>query len=387
MRVAIVGAGITGLALAGGLHRLGLDVTVFEQSPTVRGGGAGITLAPNALTALNVLGGGAPLRERQRRQAPLLGGQREPDGAWLARFPVELTSRSLVIARDELHSLLLERLPGDFVRTGTRVRDADPLSGTLTFSEGAGPMRAETFDLVVGADGLNSAIRRCWPNEPGTRYAGYATWRGLTQDPVDLGGVGAETWGVDARFGIAPLHDGRVYWFGVHTAPEPRRGQKRMDELHRLFAHWHHPIPELIRATREESVQYLPIRELAGDLGSFVMGRVVLAGDAAHAMTPNLGQGACQGLEDAATLASLLHTSTKKPHATGSLEAVLAEYDRDRRPRTQAIARTSRRVGRAAHTGGHLIADMRNRILRAVPDRVLASQATAVTKWAPPVLE
>lgn len=184
MKVAIVGAGISGLALAAALHREGLDVTVYEKSPTVRGGGSGITLAPNALAALDSLGIGAPFRERQRQQGSLQGGQRSPRGTWLMRFPSDLTAQSLVIARDELHTLLASALPRDLIRTGTRVEKVAPLTGTLTLHDCEGPVRSETFDLVVGADSLLSAVRKAWPEDPGTRYAGYAAWRGLTKAPL-----------------------------------------------------------------------------------------------------------------------------------------------------------------------------------------------------------
>lgn len=384
MKVAIVGAGISGLALAAALHREGLDVTVYEKSPTVRGGGSGITLAPNALAALDSLGIGAPFRERQRQQGSLQGGQRSPRGTWLMRFPSDLTAQSLVIARDELHTLLASALPRDLIRTGTRVEKVAPLTGTLTLHDCEGRVRSETFDLVVGADGLTSAVRKAWPEDPGTRYAGYAAWRGLTKAPFDLNGVGAETWGTRARFGVAPLYDGRVYWFGVHTTPEPRRGHNNFEELHRLFDRWHSPIPEVIRASSENTIQYLPIIELAGELRSFARGRAVLIGDAAHAMTPNLGQGACQGLEDAATLAFLVQSVVSTPRAAQSLETVLVKYDRLRRARASAIARSSRRIGRIAHMGGPALASLRNELLRIMPDRLLAGQVMATTRWTPP---
>lgn len=384
MKVAIVGAGISGLALAAALHREGLDVTVYEKSPMVRIGGSGITLAPNALAALDSLGIGEPFRERQRQQGPLQGGQRSPRGTWLMRFPTEVTAQSLVIARDELHMLLASALPRDLIRTGTRVERVVPLTGTLTLHDREGRVRSETFDLVVGADGLTSAVRRAWPEDPGTRYAGYAAWRGLTEAPFELDAVGAETWGTRARFGVAPLYDGRVYWFGVHTTHEPRRGHSNLEELHRLFDRWHSPIPEVIHASGENTIQYLPIVELAGELCSFARGRTVLIGDAAHAMTPNLGQGACQGLEDAATLAVLLRSVVSTPRAAQSLETVLVKYDRLRRARASAIARSSRRIGRIAHMGGPALASLRNELLRIMPDRLLAGQVMATTRWTPP---
>lgn len=369
MRVAVVGAGIAGLALAGGLHRRGYEVQVFERAPEVRAAGAGITLAPNGLGALDSLGYGPAVRSLQRQQGGLVGGLRDPRGRWLMRLPADLTSRSLILDRAELHRLLLEGVPEDAVHTGCTVVDVDPASGALSIETVPGRQEAEQFDLIVGADGLHSKIRTVWPDDPGVRYAGYSTWRGITSGPIDTGGMGAETWGTHARFGVAPLHDGRVYWFAVHTTPEPSMDARQPERLLALFGHWHDPIPGLLAATPTDTIQYLPIRELAGALGSLVHGRAVLIGDAAHAMTPNLGQGACQGLEDAAALVALLtgYESGRGPGAKGP-GWLLAEYDRERRRPAQRVARMSRWVGAMAHSGGPCLASVRNTAFRLVPD-------------------
>lgn len=111
------------------------------------------------------------------------------------RLPAELTSRSLVLGRAELHRLLLDAVPPGAVHTGSTVVDVAPDAGRLSVDTPHGPLTDEQVDLVVGADGLNSRIRADWPDDPGSRYAGYSAWRGLTPGPFDTGGVGAETWG------------------------------------------------------------------------------------------------------------------------------------------------------------------------------------------------
>lgn len=376
MRVAAVGAGIAGLALAGGLGRHGVEMHVFERAPAVRASGAGITLAPNGLAALDSLGYGPAVRALQRQQSGLAGGLRDPRGRWLMRLPAELTSRSLVLDRAELHRLLLEELPADAVHTGCTAVGVDPESGALSIETAGGQRVTEHFDLVVGADGLHSRIRTAWPDDPGTRYVGYSAWRGITSSAFDTGGTGVETWGTHARFGVAPLHDGRVYWFPIHTTPEPTSLVPQRGRLLALFGHWHDPIPGLLAATPTEAVQYLPIRELAGSLGNLVRGRAVLIGDAAHAMTPNLGQGACQGLEDAAALVALLarDENVRGLDAQG-LRSLLSEYDRERRGPAQRVARMSRWLGAAAHSGGLRLASVRNTTIRLTPDSLLTGSA------------
>lgn len=368
MRIGIIGAGISGLALGAALHRAGMDVQVYEEHAQVRSGGAGITLAPNGLAALDALDIGADFRALQLQQAPLQGGIRNPQGDWLTRISPEITRASLALDRATLHTLLLAGIPSSRVRTSAGAVGVDKQSDSVAFADGT----EERFDVVVGADGIRSAVRASCFDDPGMAYAGYNAWRAIAEG-VSLD-AGFETWGARARFGAVPLHDGHTYWFAVTSGPEAQPGTQTLHELHATFKQWHDPIPELLRASPEASIQYLPIHELAKPLPSYHNGKVVLIGDAAHAMTPNLGQGACQGLEDAAVLAQLLRTG----------KTDFSAYDAHRRRRSQQIARQSRLIGRALHFGGDRMATARNWFLKHVPDSVANRQVQAVTAWTVP---
>ena len=368
MRIGIIGAGISGLALGAALHRSGMDVQIYEEHPQIRSGGAGITLAPNGLAALDALGIGADFRALQQQQTPLQGGIRSPRGDWLTRISPEITGASLALDRATLHALLLAGIPGSRVRTSAGAVGVDKQSGTVSFADGT----EERFDVVVGADGIRSAVRASCFDDPDMAYADYNAWRAIAEG-VSLD-AGFETWGARARFGAVPLHDGHTYWFAVTSGPEAQPGTQALHELHATFKQWHDPIPALLRAIPEASIQYLPIHELAKPLPSYHNEKVVLIGDAAHAMTPNLGQGACQGLEDAAVLARLLRA--------GSTD--FSAYDAHRRRRSQQIARQSRLIGRALHTGGDRVAAARNWMLKHVPDAVTSRQVQAVTAWEVP---
>ena len=144
-----------------------------------------------------------------------------------------------------------------------------------------------------------------------------------------------------------------------------------------------HRSRELIAATDPAAVFRLDINELAGPLPSFRSGRCVLLGDAAHAMTPDLGQGGNQALEDAATLVALIGPAAGAP-AGPSIDRALAEYDKLRRPRTQLLARRARQVGRVAQTQGAVSAWVRDAVVRVLPDAVLGRQLLAVQAWQPP---
>lgn len=385
MRVAVVGSGIGGLCAAIGLHRCGGDVAVFERAPDLRPGGSGLSVFGNGVRALERLGLGDGFRAiTDTAAASARGGQRRPDGSWLAIFPHAAQAQLRVVDRAELHALLTSALPAGTVSAGRSVVDVSQ-EGRLTHVGPDGQERVESFDLVVAADGLRSAVRRGFPDDPGVAYAGYSAWRGVTERPVDLAEEAGETWGVAQRFGIAPLADGRVYWFAVITTPLGTRLGDDVAALNRRFGEWHRPIPELIAATSPERIQYLPIEELAGKLRSFVRGRLVLLGDAAHAMTPNLGQGGGQAMEDAATLTALLADLAKEPApGAADLNAALARYDALRRPRTQRIAGRSRVIGRLAHTPGPTTSRLRDLVLTATPQSALLRQLNALQSWEPP---
>jgi 2-polyprenyl-6-methoxyphenol hydroxylase-like FAD-dependent oxidoreductase len=257
------------------------------------------------------------------------------------------------------------------IRYDTTISPDDPLDG---------------YDVVVAADGIRSRTRASWPGDPGVRYSGYSTWRGVTAHPADLGGAAGETLGAGLRFGMAPLPDGRVYWFAVATMPADTALPDEFGEVRRRFGGWHDPIPAVIGATPPEMVFRLDIFDLAGPVPTFRRGRTVLLGDAAHAMTPDLGQGAGQAMEDAATLTRLLTpfaTAERRERLdVAGLAAALDTYDRQRRARTQPIARRARRLGALMQNGGWL----RDTLLRLTPSSVLARQLGAVQSWAPPAV-
>ena len=385
MKAGVVGAGIGGLAAAIGLQRLGVDVTVFEryQRPTV--GGSGLSLFGNGLAALQVLGLSGPARQIGAVPGALgvdtPAGQRRPDGRWLVRVPAAVKKTVAVVQRADLHRILIDALAPGTVRTGQPVDGVSADGRSVLLSGG----NTETFDFVVAADGIRSRVRREWPDDPGVRYAGYRAWRGVTGSAVDVSTGSGETVGRGLRFGIAPLVDGRVYWFAVVSQPIDEPAEDGPQPVLERFAGWHRPIEELINATPPEDIHALPIQELAGRLPSFRRGRCVLLGDAAHAMTPNLGQGGNQAMEDAATLAALLAGAADAgAEGEAGIDAALAEYDRLRRPRTQRIAHRAGLLGRVLQARGPIVSRLRDTALRLTPAGVTARSVLAVQRWQPP---
>jgi 2-polyprenyl-6-methoxyphenol hydroxylase-like FAD-dependent oxidoreductase len=182
----------------------------------------------------------------------------------------------------------------------------------------------------------------------------------------------AITWDRGAEFGIVPLVDGRAYWFAaVNAAPGGPAGDEKA-LVQARFGNWHDPIPALIAATG--TVLRDDLACLDEPLPTYVIGRVALLGDAAHAMTPNLGQGANQALEDAVVLA-----------AVASRPEGLAVYDAQRRPRSQQVAKASRMIGRFGQQLENPIAvAARNTVMRLTPPRLALRSMSRYTGWQPP---
>ncbi|MEU2714366.1 FAD-dependent monooxygenase [Streptomyces sp. NPDC007205] len=378
----VVGGGIGGLAAAIGLRRTGWDVTVVERAATLADAGAGISLHANGLRALDALGVGAAVRAAARPQYS--GGTRTPSGGWLARMDGAALERALGtpivgIRRAVLHRLLRAALPAECLRIGITVPALDRSApDRVGVPVGDGVLDA---DLVVAADGVGSRLRKLlFPGHPGPVYGGSTVLRAVTGRPLELSGDFELTWGGGAEFGHIAFADGRAEWHAVLTAPAGVRHADPLGMLRRRFGGWHDPIPALLDATRPEDVLHHDIHELVTPLRSFVAGRVVLLGDAAHAMTPNLGQGACQALEDAVTLAAALA-------AEPSVGSALARYDAERRPRSQAVARAARQAGRMGQQLSHPLAvALRNTALRLAPSRATTRAILRHADWTPPGL-
>ncbi|MGJ5749188.1 2-polyprenyl-6-methoxyphenol hydroxylase-like FAD-dependent oxidoreductase [Streptomyces puniciscabiei] len=378
----VVGGGIGGLAAAIGLRRIGWDVRVVERAATLDDAGAGISLHANGLRALDALGVGAAVRAAARPQ--YTGGTRTPAGRWLARMDGAALERALGtpivgIRRAVLHRLLREALPAESLLIGVTVPALD-LSAPDRVGVPAGDGMLDA-DLVVAADGVGSRLRGLlFPGHPGPVYAGSTVLRAVTSGPPALRTDFELTWGGGAEFGHIGFLDGRAEWHAVLTAPPGVHHADPLGMLRRRFAGWHDPIPALLDATRPEAVLHHDIHELVTPLPSFVAGRVALLGDAAHAMTPNLGQGACQALEDAVTLAAALA-------AQPSVTSALARYDAERRPRAQAVARAARQAGRMGQRLSRPAAvALRNTALRIAPSRVATRAILRHADWTPPSL-
>lgn len=366
----VVGAGIAGLATAVGLQQRGRQVTVLEERSDTSPG-AGISIWPNALAALDELGLGDAVRSAGGRVTA--GAVRWRDGAWLrrpsaARLVTALGEPLVVVQRVALRDILSGALTDGTIRYGAAVS-----SLTMT-AEGVRVTLQDNTDLqaaaVVGADGTHSVVARHLNGTLTNRYAGYTAWRGVARHRLDHELAG-ETLGPGAEVGHVPLGNDLTYWFATERAPEGQHSPEgELAYLRAKFARWADPVPAILTATEPQDVlrndlyDRTPARQWA-------RGPVVLVGDAAHPMRPHLGQGGCQALEDAAILAALVD-------GTAGLSAAFGAFAAFRRPRVLPLVRESQAIGTLLNLRPAVLSAAAARASGLVPEAVLTRHLAAV---------
>lgn len=357
--IIIAGAGIGGLTTAIALARRGFEAVVLERAPEIRASGSGITLQTNAMVVMEELGLAADLRAVGATLE--VGSVRTTGGTVLQEMALDVEPPGLALHRQRLLNVLADH-------NDAPVRfDA----GVVGFGQDDDGVEVELRDgttirgaALLGCDGLHSTVRVGLLGDTPLVYAGYTTWRGVCRDGASLDAGTTELWGVGERFGIVPIGQGEVYWFAVADAePGGEDGPSPTAELLERFAGWMAPVEALLRGTRDEDV----IRTDTDDrdpIDTWVDGRVGLLGDAAHPMTPNLGQGAGQAIEDALAVANALAT------ADGDVRRGLVAYQQCRLERANWFVKQSRRMGRVAHWTNPVIRAVRNLGFRLTPASV-----------------
>jgi 2-polyprenyl-6-methoxyphenol hydroxylase-like FAD-dependent oxidoreductase len=353
----ILGGGIAGLATAIALQKMGKQTLVAEAAESLRPVGAGIALAANAIKALTKLGVAENVIPRGRRLNDF--SIYDEKGKLISKTHADNPEYgNFTIHRADLHAVLLSSLKPEILLTGKRTTrfEIDSSVHTVFFEDGTS---LSASSLIV-AEGVHSPIRRQLIPDSSPRFAGYTCWRGIADNATLRLEETSESWGRKGRFGVVPLNHDQIYWFACVNAPHPNSNKKHFTkkDLEEVFGGFHGPIPEVLSTTQADRILWNDIYDLR-PLSHFAFGNVLLVGDAAHATTPNMGQGACMALEDAAILMACLKNQ--------KTSAAFLDFEKRRLSRTREIVQQSWILGKIAQTENRWAIWLRNSAFSAMP--------------------
>lgn len=365
----IIGGGIAGLCAAIGLQQLGIEAHVYESVSELKGIGAGFGLAANAMQALDHLG----LKEEISQIGHYLESYNVLDQK--GNILVEPDTRSIskkykqdnfAIHRADLHRFLLSKIPDCQVHLGKRALSFDRLGEQIHvhFTDGT----QAVGNAILVADGVHSLLRQqLIPTSP-PRYSGYTCWRATIDNSSIQLKKSTETWGAKGRFGMTPLVGDRIYWYACINSPQQNPALKNWipSDLLNNFKDYHDPIPTILSETKATELIWNDIIDIA-PLQQLSFDNILLLGDAGHATTPNLGQGACQAIEDVAVLLDELKTAA-------TVQQAFARFEARRLDRVNYISNTSWQIGKIAQWENPFLIGMRNFIMKIMPNRLKQQQ-------------
>ncbi|MFD7665032.1 FAD-dependent monooxygenase [Streptomyces sp. NPDC059788] len=372
VRAVVIGAGIGGLTCALALRRVGIDVAVYERATELRAAGSGLSVMSNAVTALATLGIDLGLDGRGRTVTSftvLDHRGREIRDLPFAEVCEQVGAPSVCLSRSDLQEALLDAIGDCPLHLGATASGFDIGASGVTahFTDG----RSARGDLLIGADGLHSAVRGRLVGPEPSQDSGYVCWLGIVpfRHPEVAPGSVRHYWGDGQRFGLVDIGGGRFYWWGTRSMPAARShawdGTK--GEITQAYEGWADEVRAAIDATPPEDILAVPSRDRAF-LERWGAGPVTLLGDAAHPMLTTLGQGAGMAIEDAVVLAHTL----AEPGASDDVPLALRTYEDRRRDRTRTMVAVARSMSDLEQGATPEQRQARDSYFRSAPRRELA---------------
>lgn len=383
-KVIIIGAGIGGLTLAAGLSRSGIEVEVYESYPRLEPAGFGLSVNSNASKALSLLGLDAINNAGQRYSSfEFL----KWDGSKIAQVPIAAAAETLgypsyAVGRDELQLMLLQYIDIDKIFPDHEFSHYINVNGAVRvfFKNG----HCAEGCILVGADGIHSRVRQQMSPESTVLNSNYVAWLANAEfeDHRLPKGYNCHLWGTGARFGCHDIGGGRKYWWGTKSLitnqvdkqtvklSDRSACQFSKDYILNTFNGWRDDINQIVEKTPEDRITEVYFRHL-NTLRRWSDKRVTLLGDAAHAMMPSLGQGACMAIEDAYELIQALKTCSTP-------EQALLSYERRRLPVTHRFSKISRQLCFIEQLNNPLAVSIRDFVFRNLPQSFYYKQQLSI---------
>ena len=378
-KAVIVGGGIGGLALALAFHKIGLDYILLEQSSEIKEVGSGITLWSNGVNGLKELGIFDEFTRKayhaesvsiQNSKGKKLGSIDFSD------FTQKFSSSASTIHRADLIEILLNKIPPDKIFLNSKVCSfCEDSQGIKVCLDSGKTIKA---DILIGADGIHSVIRKHLGDDRQPEYAGYTCWRGITSiRDINIPKPGIVVSGPKRLFGLGWLSEKEWYWFATYITPQG--SDLQFEDLCKIFSSWPQNIRTIIKQTPLQSIIRNDIMDLLPKK-NWGKGSCTLLGDAAHASTPNLAQGANMAIEDAIELAHSLQT-------VGNIKQALRDYERKRYPRVRSVVKDSRKLGDIAQWSNPYLAEIKDwRCFAPVGRWIFKFILKKYAHWIPPIL-
>ncbi|NRD19468.1 FAD-dependent monooxygenase [Winogradskyella eckloniae] len=367
MHIDIIGAGIGGLTTAIALEQKGIKTRIFEQSAELKHVGAGIILANNAMQVYEKLGlkaiieaNGNPISSMHITRSNLNPLSKID----LTYFEKKYHTKNIAIHRGTLQQILIDTLKSTEINLNHKLTsiNAQKNKCQLTFENG----QHIQSSIVLGADGLNSIVRQHILPDHQIRNTNQICWRGITTYKLSKAFKNEinEAWGKSSRFGFVQISENTVYWYAVKSF-KSHKNELSVHALEDYFSHYNILIKDLIKSTHKEHIHTAAISDLK-PTHTWFKHNVCLVGDAAHATTPNIGQGACQAIEDAFILSECL----SKHQFNKAFEI----YQTLRLPKVHHVVKTSWRIGKLAHLSNPMLIALRNQLLQITPASINRKQ-------------
>ena len=367
MTIDIIGAGIGGLTTAIAFEQKGIKARIFEQSEKIKPVGAGIILANNAMQVYEKFGLRKVIEENGNHISSMniaKANLKPISKVDLSYFEKKHSVKNIAIHRGILQQILVDKLKSTEIYLNYQLNSVEPNDdGCLLRFKNGKQIQSST---LIGADGIKSVVRQnLFPNNK-IRNAKQVCWRGVTdfQLPLEYKNELHEAWGKGARFGFVQIAENKVYWYALKSFKN-HKNEFQVNDIETYFSNYNPIVNEIITSTKREQINTAEISDLK-PTNNWYKENICLIGDAAHATTPNMGQGACQAIEDAYVLSECLNKY--------DINYSFKEFQKLRLSKAHQVVKASWMVGKLAHLSNPILIGLRNQMMRLTPSSINRKQ-------------